>query len=559
MQQKSIIQRHWKKVLLAIGVTLLLILTTTWYLGQRWNRQIRLQLRSYVREMSDSLYTLQYADLNLNLLTGSLSLYKVSLVRDSAIYEKLRQQQKAPKFLYSLSADQVDLRYFKVLRYFRHKEISAGALELQNPSIVLELNAQNIDTTKPRNAYQNISKKIQSLFLSSLLLDNINLKYTYIKKDSSLVVTQLSQLRVHVKDFLIDSVAMQDPTRFLYAHNYEFNLKEYRYRTPDSLYWIHVRDIDYSAAEQILRVGQFSVEPRYSKPQFDVKAQTQRDRFDVQLNNIELSSLQPRLLLEQQVFWANKLTISSGKLDIYRNRGLPMPPGNKLGQFPNQLLQKLAIPIYIDTLMGKKTELSYTEANPKSHETGKITFNHVHGTLRNITNIDSMIAKNGHIRAEMDAILMQSGKLRAHFDFAMKDSTGRFGVSGQIMGMDARELNPVLKPLGMIEVKSCRINEVTFSMTGNERSASGEVKFLYSDLKINILKKQEGSHDYQKKGLMSLFANVVVIKDNNPDNGETRIAHPHFTRDIQKSFFNLVWKTLFTGIKETALGKNSPI
>lgn len=553
------IQRYWKKALITIGVIVLLILATAWYLSHRWNKQIRLQVRSYVQEMSDSLYNLQYEDLDLNLITGSLSLYKVSLVRDSAIYEKLQREQRAPRFLYTFSADEVDLRYFKVLKYFRHKELSASTLQLHNPSVVLEMNTQNIDTTKPRNAYQNISKKIRSLYLGSLILDNINLKYTYIKKDSSLTITQLSELGVRVKDFLIDSVAMEDPTRFLYARNYEISLKEYRSRTPDSLYWMHLRDIHYSAADQLLKLGQFSVEPRYKKPQFDSKAITQRDRFDVKLNDIEVSSLQPRLLLEKQVIWANKLTISSADLDIYRNRNLPMPPGNKLGSFPNQLLLKLAIPIYIDTLIGKKTEIAYTEINPKSQEAGKLTFSHVHGTFRNITNIDSMTAKDGHMRADLNAIFMKTGKMRAHFDFSLRDTTGTFGVSGQLKNMDGKELNPVLKPLGMVEVKSCNINDLTFSMTGNERGASGEVKFLYSDLKASILKKEEGSREYKKKGFLSFLANTILIKDSNPAKDETRITHPHFTRDPQKSFFNLVWKTLFVGIKETALGENSPI
>jgi hypothetical protein len=111
----------------------------------------------------------------------------------------------------------------------------------------------------------------------------------------------------------------------------------------------------------------------------------------------------------------------------------------------------------------------------------------------------------------------------------------------------------------MVEIKSCQIQDLTFNMTGNERRASGQVKFLYSNLKVNILKKQDGSHEFKKKGLLSFLANALVIKDANPDGGETRLAHPRYERDITKSFFNLVWKTLFTGIKETALGENSPI
>ncbi|MBW8685769.1 AsmA family protein [Chitinophaga rhizophila] len=559
MQKKSFFQQLWVKILLTFFILIFLILGAAWFIGQRWNRQIQWQLRSYIQEMSDSLYTLRYADMDLNPITGSLSLEKVSLIRDEKVYKQLQEQQKAPKLIYSFTADRISLSYFRVWRYFMKKELSAGSLSFDNPVVLLEYNTTNKDTTAPKNAYQNISSKIKSLSLGTLRLDHTNLKYTVIKPDSGLVMTHLEDMRIQVKDFLIDSVALEDPSRFLYARNYEFGLKEYRYRTPDSLYWMHVKDVEYSAGEQTLRIGQFAVEPRYARAQFDIKAKTQRDRFDVHLNDIELTDLQPRLLLEQQVIWARKLTINSANLDIYHNRKLPDGPGNKLGGYPNQMFKRLAVPIYIDTLIGKKTDLLYTEISPKSDEAGKLSFKHVHGTFRNVTNIDSMIAKNGHITADLNAILMNSGKLKAHFDFSMVDSSGAFAVSGQLKNMDGRELNPVLKPLGMVEVKSCQIEDLTFSMQGNERRASGEVKFLYNNLKVNILKKEDGTHEFKKKGLMSFLANALVIKDANPDGGETRLAHPKFERDITKSFFNLVWKTLFTGIKETALGENSPI
>jgi hypothetical protein len=94
-------------------------------------------------------------------------------------------------------------------------------------------------------------------------------------------------------------------------------------------------------------------------------------------------------------------------------------------------------------------------------------------------------------------------------------------------------------------------------MEGNERSATGEVKFIYDHLKINILKKDDDTHQLKRKGLMSLFANVLAINDSNPpDNGKVKVVHTQYTRDPKKSFFNLVWKTLFTGIKETAIAAN---
>lgn len=559
MKKRPLFVRIWKKLLLSIILIILLVLGAAWYIGQRWNKQVQWQLKAYIQEMSDSLYTLRYADLSLNPITGSLTLEKVSLIKDPDIYKRLQAEQRAPKLIYGFTADKVSLSYFRVWRYFMKKELNAGSLVFSNPVIMLEMNMQNKDTTTPRNAYQNISSKIKSLYLGTLQLNHSNLKYTVIKPDSGLVMTHLEDLRIQVKDFLIDSMALEDPSRFLYARNYEFGLKEYRYRTPDSLYWMHVKNVEYSAEAQLLKIGQFAVEPRYPRAAFDIRAKTQRDRFDVKLNDIELAELQPRMLLEQQVIWASKLTINNGVLDIYHNRKLPDGPGNKLGQFPNQLFRKLAIPIYIDSLVGKRTDIFYTEINPKSDEAGRLSIKQVHGLFRNVTNIDSMIAKDSHIKADLNAILMNSGKLRVHFDFSMKDTTGAFSISGQIKSMDGKDLNPVLKPLGMVEVKSCDIDDLTFSLHGNERRASGQVKFVYSNLKVNILKKQEGTHEFKRKGLMSFLANVLIIKDSNPADGELRIAHPHYERDIKKSFFNLVWKTLFTGIKETALGKNSPI
>jgi hypothetical protein len=55
----------------------------------------------------------------------------------------------------------------------------------------------------------------------------------------------------------------------------------------------------------------------------------------------------------------------------------------------------------------------------------------------------------------------------------------------------------------------------------------------------------------EKKKLASFISNII-LKDANPGkNKEVRVAHPVFERDPVKSFWNLIWFTLFTGVKET--------
>ena len=154
---------------------------------------------------------------------------------------------------------------------------------------------------------------------------------------------------------------------------------------------------------------------------------------------------------------------------------------------------------------------------------------------------------------------MQRGKLRARFDFLLKDKNGSFGVSGRLNDMDGRELTPITRPLALVEIKSCYIQELTFNMQGNEKGASGTVKLIYDNLKIRILKRDEETSELKRKGLLSLFANALAVNNSNPRDGKLHIAHPRYTRDPRKSFFNLVWKTLFTGVKEIAISGDVPL
>jgi hypothetical protein len=84
--------------------------------------------------------------------------------------------------------------------------------------------------------------------------------------------------------------------------------------------------------------------------------------------------------------------------------------------------------------------------------------------------------------------------------------------------------------------------------------AKGSSTLLYENLKIDILKKD--SSDTKKKDVQSFLANLL-IKDKNPMNGETRVNEINQEREVNKSFFNLVWKSIFAAAKKTAQGKSS--
>lgn len=104
--------------------------------------------------------------------------------------------------------------------------------------------------------------------------------------------------------------------------------------------------------------------------------------------------------------------------------------------------------------------------------------------------------------------------------------------------------------MGLIKIKSGKINSLDFNLKGNDTKASGDFVMKYNDLKVDVLKIDKDTKKMKKRGLLSLAANMVV-KDSNPESGDLRTETPEYDRDIFKSFFNLVWKTVFAGMKQT--------
>jgi hypothetical protein len=73
----------------------------------------------------------------------------------------------------------------------------------------------------------------------------------------------------------------------------------------------------------------------------------------------------------------------------------------------------------------------------------------------------------------------------------------------------------------------------------------------YQDLKISLMKKDDGEK-VKKLGLISFFANALLVNNGNPNGKEPLIvAHPYYKRPNESSFFNLMWKSVFEGLKES--------
>ena len=91
---------------------------------------------------------------------------------------------------------------------------------------------------------------------------------------------------------------------------------------------------------------------------------------------------------------------------------------------------------------------------------------------------------------------------------------------------------------------------MTFSGTAYHTNSSGTMKFLYHDLDIDLKLKEKAGW---KSSVLTWGANTALPSANPSGDKPVRVVQFHVERKMNKSFINLVIKSLLTGMKETMI------
>jgi len=193
--------------------------------------------------------------------------------------------------------------------------------------------------------------------------------------------------------------------------------------------------------------------------------------------------------------------------------------------------------------------IEYKERNHITRQAGNVQLYNVNGTITNFTN-DKHVS-NKIMTASISSSFLNKTPLKTNWTFYLFDPKGRFKVSGSAGSIDGLALNPLVEPMGPAHIREGKLNDLIFDFTGDDYSMSGTVKMTYNDLKVDLLEKDKGATETDKKFLTSLFANVIIKNDNPKGNDEVRVEKIYLDRNTNRSLFYLCWKTLFKGIRQT--------
>ena len=513
------------------------------------------QLKLAVYQATENLYQLEFSGMSVNVLTGDAHLNDVRFVADTAVYRKLTVLQRAPNNVYHLSLKKLSVRNVHPWRVFRDRKLNIDEVIINRPRVTM-INKQFAfnDDRPPRpvfSPYGMISK-----FLDEVSIDAIHFKdadFKYVDANSAVpVADSISHFNVTLKDWLIDSQSAEDTSRFHLLKDVVLQLDTFSRITADSLYHIQAKALRFSASTGRLDAGEISLTPRFSEMDFGKQQGNKRDRFTLQLKNMELTGIDLSAFLKKREIIATDLIIHDGHLAIFYHPGVQREAAPDPVLFPHQQLQQLSTIVSIRQLLLHNLYIAYAEYNPSSREKGRITFEKTSGTIRHISNSPEEIKRHPIMEANLSTYLMGQGELKTRFRFNLQAKDGAFSYSGYLGGLNGTVLNSVTKPLAMMHIKSGKVQSLRFNIQADNHHATGNMAFKYNDLAIAVLKKEEGMSWFSRQGLLSFLANNLIVNADNPDYlGTFRPASIDYVRDPNSSFFSFLWKTLFQGIRHS--------
>lgn len=252
-------------------------------------------------------------------------------------------------------------------------------------------------------------------------------------------------------------------------------------------------------------------------------------------------------LVKERIVSIDTIKIQGAKISSYKNRQVPQSQREK--QLLSQTIRELPIALRVGCIDFGPLDIVYQELSPEGTQPGTLTFKTLTGQCLGLTNRPE--AGTPPMSIHLQGQYLGKASLQADFHFPLQDSNDRFTVKGRLGTFDLQDLNSLTEPLANLEIQSGQVDSLLFTITGDATQSSVDLKLLYHNLDVALIKVEEGK--ILQRRLLSEAIEDWILLPSNPQYGITRTGTGTVLRDPYKSQFNYLWKSLWPGLKSTLI------
>lgn len=507
------------------------------------------RIKQVVHEESAGDYTLEFEEMQVNVLRGKISAKKIHLIPDAARdqhpEDTLKKRQR-----YDVKADALSIVGFKWLKYLITKRIDIRDIQVNRPTVrFMNIGKESKEERAKEGAlWDKLPKALHGAGVHKLSIFQLKFKkqsYT----DSLESGGWLENLNIQVDDLRLDKASLNDTTRYWFAADIRLFGKDILYTSPSGLYRLRVKKMEASAAFSQWTVDSFTVKPKFSEREWSATLKYKQDRYDMSYPRIVIKGINFKKLQRNKRLAIDHILISNGQINIYADKGMPEKTTIASNNFPSLAFQRLGLPVTVQRIKIANMDVNYKELNPKSGRAGLVFFKALEGSLVNVSNDTLLLKQNPWLKCHFATLFLGKPRLTVDLAFNMVDKNGAFNYTGTLAGAPASFYNQLLEPITLARAEEGTIHGVHFRVKANRYGADVFTEMLYSDLKVAVLDVTTGK--LEKKGFLSLFVNWLAVKTNNPSKRDepARVAQHYYQHPQEKTFFNLMWKAVYSGLK----------
>ena len=544
-------------------------------------------LRSFNSNAISDVYELKFDKLRVNIFQGNIN------IRNVVIQRRAKPLHTYPYInsSFRLTTREMHLRNVQLFTLFKSSKLRLLKIEIVKPDIQVQLSGEkNImlpfadSTSGTASGMKGLKRFIASYFLEEFKLADASFHMTNAGKHREFKVDKLNmslndlmlnqqpgrdllsfkqvilrigeisgQLQqepfreVHLKDYnlTIESLNIQKSIDTLMYHfdNFNTGMKDLDIQTKDSVFQITVQSIDISYLEKSLRLNQLSFKPNISRASLQKRYHFQIPQFSGSIGAMNMLNVNFDSLIYRNKLFIDKIDLTKVELSVFKDKTKSLDR-NRFPEYPGQLISHIPLPLLIKHI--KATDVNVVNVERKSDgNNARLTIQHGTLEVENFTNLptNKMLTLSTEATFENKAHF----SLKLGFDYLEP----QFSFSGIVGNFTMADLNPFIQSYIPATIKRGTSDGITFSGKAYRTNATGEMRFLFHDLDIDLQLKEKAKW---QNSIITFAANTFLINSNPSKAGQPpRVVQFMAERDMNKGFINIILKAFFSGIKETVI------
>lgn len=459
---------------------------------------------------------LHYDKISTNVLAGRISLQNVTAADSGNTF--------------GLVAKDITLSGLGYLPLLKNGDVSIAGLHLEEP--VFTYRKKEKDSLPKKNGKGTFPQ----LDIRKLTISKGGL--TQFHADSDSVQLQIEGIDLQVEDILMDGTTLQQQLPFTYG---EFRLDTQQlYCDLGPFEFLRLQQLQLNANEG--QVHHLELKSKYGKQELSKKLVVEHDHYDLTIDTLRLEQFDFRPANETLQLRLAQLQLERPIFHVYRDKLLPDDTTHK--KLYNQALRDLDLDLQVDSIGITDGTITYEERLETDVDPESVKFTELDATITNLHSHGS-----GTVKIETRSQLMGDGLLDLDWSFDPQNKSNDFLATGSLSNFDSSEINPFLKTNLTAEV-SGSVNQLYFTMSGNELKSSGEMKMNYDQFEFKVLKKDRSGVNK----VLTAVVNIFARKNSDTDADGYRHGTFEVDRNTDKSFFNYLWINVKAGLVDTVTG-----